>query len=113
MGLSVWRSHIGLDLRCVRVAAFMMSAIGVTLLVLTHGLILGVWRIVLFCQIVARAVAEVGLAFSRNFRAGSGSSLPGLIALPILVPIVTVGGLWLYRAETWGPRAAMEERMTA
>lgn len=51
---------------------------------------------------VALLTAEVGLALIINWLwTGSGGAFGGLLAFPVLAVLVTIGVLWLYRAERW------------
>ena len=45
--------------------------------------------------------AEIGLALILRPWFGSASIGPGLWAFPALAVLVTIGVLWLFRAETW------------
>jgi hypothetical protein len=47
------------------------------------------------------AAAELGLALALGPWLGSAAEGPGVWAFPALAALVTIGVLWLYRADTW------------
>ena len=136
----------GLDLRFLELTAFVMIGTWFCLFVLTLGIVLAGWQIVLLHQLVAwpfavigwagafrlaqsqslnklhsalvagfgaLLVAEIGTAQIINLWSGSGGALWGMTVLPILVVLVTLGVLWLYRAETWPIEPGQTERTEA
>jgi len=60
----------------------------------------------------ALIAAELGLAFILRAYFVDGAQIVGHLALPSLVVQVTVGVLWLYRADT-GPKALEQAKRTA
>jgi hypothetical protein len=61
---------------------------------------------------VGLIVAEMGLSAVLWPWFGPAAKGPGLWAFPALAVLVTVGVLWLYRAETWQGRPLPEGKMT-
>ena len=60
----------------------------------------------------ALLMAEFGLAGVMNlFWTGRGGGLAGAVSFPVLAVLVTIGVLWLYRAETW-PKVESENEGT-
>ena len=141
-----WLLKFGLDRRFVELTAFMTLGTWICGAVLTFGMLIFGWRIVLLHQAVAfpfsvlgwamgfrvgqgmglgsrttamvagwaaLLMAEFGLAGAMNLIwTGSGGGLAGAVSFPVLSVLVTIGVLWLYRAETWA-RFESENKGTA
>lgn len=80
---------------------------------LAQGQGFGPRRSAMLAGIGALILAEIGTAQVINVWSGSGGALLGLTALPILAPLVILGVLWLYRAETWPTDVGRTERTEA